>query len=148
LPPLACPSSAFLPRGCRVVHLWPWLVSVVGQFVDEIISVVGRLVEQMIEVGHHAVDQLAAAQIACIQALRQEAKQIACLLDRLRPVGGGCDCQQVFEFRLSRAQRFLVGFDLGPQTAKVGRLLGCPCRDGCRDWSADQPWWVPLCLIA
>ena len=79
----------------------------------------------MIEVGHHAVDQLAATQIAGIQALRQEAKQIACLLDCFRPIGGRCGGQQVFEFRLSRAQRFLIGFDLGPQTPKVRCLLGC-----------------------
>jgi hypothetical protein len=69
----------------------------------------------MIEVGHYAVDQLAAAQIACIQTLRQEAEQIACLFNRLLPVGSRCSCQQLFEFCLSRAQRCLVGFDLGPR---------------------------------
>src|SRR3712207_6901810 len=29
-----------------------------------------------------------------------------------------------FEFRLSGAQRFLIGLDFGPQTPKVGCLLG------------------------
>jgi hypothetical protein len=38
--------------------------------VGKIVSVLDRIVEQMIEVGHHAVNQLAAAQIASIQALR------------------------------------------------------------------------------
>jgi hypothetical protein len=79
----------------------------------------------MVKVGQRAINQPAAAQIARIQALREEAKQIAYLLDRLVPVIGGRGCQQLFEFRLSRAQRFLVGFHLGPQTSKVGRLLGC-----------------------
>ncbi len=85
----------------------------------------GRLVEQMVEVGQHPVDELAAAQIACIQASREQAKQIACLLDRLVPIGGGCGRQQILESDLSCAQCFLIGLDLGSQTSKVGCLLGC-----------------------
>ena len=57
--------------------------------------------------------------------MREKAKQIAYLLDRLVPIGGRCGYQEFFEFRLSRAQRFLVGFDLRSQTPKVSGLLGC-----------------------
>ena len=84
----------------------------------------GRLVEQMIEVGQDAVDELSTTQVACIQVLREESEQVACLLNRLVPITGGRGCQQVFEVRLSRSQRFLVSLDLGSEPSKVGCLLG------------------------
>ena len=82
-----------------------------------------HLVEQMIEVGQDTVYELSATKIACIQVVREESKQVTCLLNRLVPITGGRGCQQVFEFCLSRSQRFLVGFDLGTETSKVGCLL-------------------------
>jgi len=52
--------------------------------------------------------------------LGEEAQQIACLLDRFRPIRSGSSREQILEFRLSRVQRRLVSFDLGSQPPKVG----------------------------
>src|SRR4051812_19826722 len=88
-------------------------------------SVGRRRVEQMIEVGHHAVDQLAPAWIDRSRTLGEEAQQIACFLDCLRPIRSRSGREQIFEFRLSRVQRRLLRFDLGSQPAQLGCLLGC-----------------------
>ena len=79
---------------------------------------------EALEVGEHGGDQRVALGVAGAEARGVEPDDIARLLRRFRPVCGGRGNQVGFELLAPLPERAFVGFDLGHQAARAGRLLG------------------------